>query len=149
MVGPYRIRPATRADLAAVAAIERAVFADPWPAASFRRHLDDPFLVAARPQTGVTGYVVTRVTVPEAEILNVAVVPEHRAQGIGGALIRAALDALRQRGAGRVYLEVRVSNTAARRLYERCGFRVVGRRPRLYRNPPEDALLLARDIGSA
>lgn len=149
MAAPFRIRRAARADLPAVAALEAAVFPDPWSASAFRPYLDDPFLVAEADDATLLGYVVTRVTVDEGEILNVAVREERRRGGVGRALVRAALAALDGAGAGRVHLEVRASNVAARRLYESEGFRLVGRRRRYYRNPPEDALLLARNTPSA
>jgi len=61
-------------------------------------------------------------------------------------LLEAALDLLVRRGGREVFLEVRVSNLAARRLYEAAGFRVVGVRPRYYRRPVEDALVLRRAL---
>jgi ribosomal-protein-alanine N-acetyltransferase len=149
MDAPFRIRPAARSDLPEIAALERAVFPDPWAPGGFVTHLGDPFLVAEGPDGVLLGYVVTRVTVPESEILNVAVAPGHRRGGIGRALVRAAVAALAERGAGQVHLEVRASNRAALGLYRNEGFEVVGRRPGYYRNPPEDGLLLARNIGGA
>jgi len=64
-------------------------------------------------------------------------------------LIRAAVGALADRGAGRVHLEVRASNRAALGLYHGEGFVLVGRRRGYYRKPPEDGLLLARNTGPA
>ena len=83
----------------------------------------------------------------EGEIANLAVAPSARRHGIGAALLDASLGEARRRGVKQVYLEVRESNAAARALYERRGFSVVGRRKRYYRHPDEDALLLRRTIG--
>jgi ribosomal-protein-alanine N-acetyltransferase len=77
-------------------------------------------------------------TAEEAEIVDLSVEPDRRRQGVGSALLRAFL-AGRQ---GRVFLEVRPSNQAARRLYARFGFRETGRRRAYYQSPPEDAILM-------
>jgi ribosomal-protein-alanine N-acetyltransferase len=81
--------------------------------------------------------------------LNVAVAPASRGQGIGRTLLDAVLAAIVRAGTRRVFLEVRVSNTAACRLYAGAGFREVGRRRGYYDHPREDALILARDLTPA
>jgi ribosomal-protein-alanine N-acetyltransferase len=89
---------------------------------------------------------VARTAGDEAEVLDVAVDPVARGRGIGRALLADALRGLGKGGARRAYLEVRESNTVALRLYESLGFRRVGRRRGYYRQPAEDALVLARDV---
>lgn len=145
MADRYRIRAATSADLSAVAGIERASFDDPWSLASFRHHLADLFLVVEQGE-GVLGYLIACRLGPEAEILNVAVTTAARRRGIAHALLDAALAQLAGAGVRRVFLEVRLSNAAARRLYERAGFAEVGRRRGYYHRPREDALVLARAV---
>lgn len=90
----------------------------------------------------VAGYVVARAVADEGEILNLAVAPAHQRRGIGRELAERAIAALSAQGARAVYLEVRESNTAARRLYEGLGFEAVARRPNYYRQPAEAALVL-------
>jgi len=150
MAAPYRIRPAQPADVAAVAAIERAVFSDPWSADDFSECLaaETPFLVAVRGPT-VAGYAVAHFAADEGEILNLGVAAAHRRSGIGRALAERLLEDLHDRGVRVVYLEVRESNAAARRLYERLGFAAVGRRARYYRRPVEDAVILRAAIPAA
>lgn len=140
-----RIRAASSADLAAVAEIERASFPDPWSIAAFGTRLKDVFLVADG-ETGLVGYAVAWCLAPEAEILNLAVAPRGRQRGTGRALLDAALAALAAGGARHVFLEVRESNRAARRLYAGAGFGEVGRRRGYYEHPREDALVLARAV---
>lgn len=94
----------------------------------------------------VAGYVVARAVADEGEILNLAVAPAGRRHGVGRALVRAVLHALGTRGVRDVFLEVRESNAAARALYAAHGFREVGRRPRYYRRPAEDAIILRAAI---
>lgn len=129
--------------------IERASFADPWTARDFREALGAAtlFLVSVRAEQ-VRGYVVARHAADEGEILNLAVAPQGRREGVGRALARQALEGLRARGATTVYLEVRESNAAARRLYEGLGFESVGRRVRYYRDPIEDAVVLRAAISA-
>jgi ribosomal-protein-alanine N-acetyltransferase len=146
---PARLRPATAADLAAVAAIERAAFSDPWSPSSFRSLLANPavcFSVAER-EHAVIGYSVVWFAADEAELANVAVAATARGRGVGALLVDAVLAEAVTRGAATVYLEVRESNAAARRLYASRHFAEVGRRRRYYRNPGEDALVLARPLG--
>lgn len=146
MDAPCMIRNATLDDLAAVNEIERASFADPWRAADFRAALGATlFLVAVR-HDAVAGYVIARQAADEGELLNLAVAPGERGRGVGSALAVCAIGALRDQGVGAVYLEVRESNAAARRLYGRLGFAPVARRARYYRDPPEDALVLKAAI---
>ncbi len=145
---PARVRPAVAADLAAVAAIEQAAFTDPWSPSSFRALLGNPavsFSVAECDGAAV-GYSVAWFAADEAELANIAVGAPARGRGVGALLLDAVLAEAAHRGASTVYLEVRESNAAARRLYASRHFAPVGRRRRYYRNPVEDALVLARPV---
>jgi len=145
---PITLRRPTREDLSAIAAIESASFADPWSEAEFASVLETPhtiFLVAeAEKKSGIVGYVIAMSVIDQAEILNIAVPPEHRGAGLGGGLLDAALLEVERRGAESVFLEVRVSNVAARALYSSRGFVEVSRRKNYYRTPVEDALVMQR-----
>jgi ribosomal-protein-alanine acetyltransferase len=81
----------------------------------------------------------------EGEILNLAVAPAGRRNGLGRALVQHILEALTARGVRQVYLEVRESNAPARALYAAQGFKEVGRRQQYYRRPVEDAIVLRLD----
>jgi ribosomal-protein-alanine N-acetyltransferase len=147
MDAPFQIRPATPADVTALVAIERASFSDPWSAHDFRECIVAKVaaLVAVR-GTEVTGYVVAHAAADEGEILNLAVGAAHQRRGVARALVRDTLVELAARGARTVYLEVRESNAAARRLYEGLGFVVHARRAHYYRRPVESALVLKAAI---
>jgi ribosomal-protein-alanine N-acetyltransferase len=144
MDAPYRIRSAVPADAEAFFAIECRSFSDPWSEASFREALTSPwtFGIAAQASRGVAGYLIAREVAGTGEVLNLAVAPEFRRRGVGGALLRAGLNALRNRRVDEVLLEVRESNRSAQSLYASHGFRPVGQRAAYYRNPKEDALVL-------
>lgn len=118
------------------------MFSDPWSATDFRDSIALAHVLVADYGLEVAGYVIARAIVDEGEILNLAVAPPHQRRGVGRLLARRALDELSARGARAVYLEVRESNTAARRLYESLGFEAVARRPNYYRQPVEAALVL-------
>ena len=143
---PYRIRSGAPADAAALTAIERRCFGDPWSETSFRDALRASwsFGLVAEQADGIIGYLIAREAAGTGEILNLAVDPPYRRQGIAHELLVAGLRALDRRGTSEVYLEVRVSNEAAQSLYQRAGFGPVGRRRGYYRNPVEDALVLRR-----
>ncbi len=97
-------------------------------------------------QARVLGFVVARRIGDDLEVLNFVVRPGDRRRGIGGELLRAALDWGKSFGAAEAMLEVRESNLAALRFYERHKFEVAGRRPRYYMAPIEDALLLSAPL---
>jgi ribosomal-protein-alanine acetyltransferase len=94
----------------------------------------------------ILGFVIARCAAEEWEIENLVVAREQQRRGLGSALVRELVQEARQFGATSVLLEVRQSNRAARKLYEKLGFSESGRRKSYYRDPPEDALLLRISI---
>jgi [ribosomal protein S18]-alanine N-acetyltransferase len=94
----------------------------------------------------VLGFIVARRVGGDIEILNFAVRPDARRQGVGASLLRIALAWGAELRAEKALLEVRASNVAALRFYEHRGFQVAGRRSRYYVSPVEDALLLSAPI---
>ena len=140
---------AVEADLDAIAALERESFSDPWSRASFATVIDEPaaIVVVARVSTDpVAGYVVAWFAADEGQIANLAVRQPTRRRGIGSMLLAGAMLEGQRRGARNMYLEVRESNDAARRLYASRGFEEIGRRKKYYRHPVEDAVVLRCEI---
>jgi ribosomal-protein-alanine N-acetyltransferase len=148
MDGPSRIRPAWPADAPVLAMLERRCFGDPWNDEAFRSLLrqHEAIGVVSEEQGEIAGYGLARAVAGSGEILNLAVAPEHRRQGIAQALLVALLEQLVQRQVTEVFLEVRASNDPALGLYQRHDFQPVGRRPSYYRLPREDALILRRAL---
>ena len=144
MASDYRIRPATPADVPALAEIERACFSDPWSPEGIAEtfHNGTSIVLLGECNERTVGYLMARVSGEEGEILNLAVLPGHRRRGLARELLAEAIHRMRGFGAREAFLEVRESNTAALALYAARGFRPVGVRPRYYRSPPEDALVL-------
>lgn len=141
----YRIRQGRPADLPAIVAIEQTVFTDPWSERALEDALRAGSFVAERTDA-VIGYVFLRSAADEGEIVNMAVASEHQRRGVGRRLLEAACERLRDAGVRRVFLEVRESNDVGQGFYEAMGFRSIGRRSRYYRNPPESAVVLIRDL---
>jgi [ribosomal protein S18]-alanine N-acetyltransferase len=142
------IRPMTVDDLASVQLIERASFTTPWPPQAYRQELESNRLAAYL--VGLIGGEVVAyggiwLMVDEAHITTFAVHPRYRRRRIGERLLLSLLDLSLDRHAREATLEVRLSNLAARRLYEKYGFRPVGIRPRYYSDNGEDALIMTTE----
>jgi [ribosomal protein S18]-alanine N-acetyltransferase len=143
-----RIDPMTLADLPAVHAIERASFFPTWPEDAYRNELLTNKLatyLVARLDGVVVAFGGIWLMVDEAHITTFAVDPAWRRRSIGERLLVGLFDAAIARRAREATLEVRLSNVAARRLYEKYGFRPVGIRPRYYSDNGEDALIMTTE----
>ena len=130
-----------------IAQLEKRCFSDPWSEKSIASELENPLSVWLVAVDGgqLIGYVGSQTVLGETDMMNLAVAPEARRQGTGRALVLALVDALTEKGSHSLMLEVRVSNTPAQKLYESLGFSQVGRRPKYYVNPREDALILRKE----
>ncbi|MBM4423097.1 MAG: ribosomal-protein-alanine N-acetyltransferase [Chloroflexi bacterium] len=155
------IEPMTLADVPQVAAIDRLSFALPWSELSYSKELTENanahFFVAVETEEGgqwlgrasrnVIGFCGYWFIVDEAHISTIAVHPQWRGRGVGELLLTAMLRHALAQGAVMATLEVRESNAAARGLYRKYGFEVVGQRKHYYRDNGEDAILMtARPI---
>lgn len=135
------------AHVAQVAALENICFSDPWSVRSIASELENPlslWLVALDGEK-VAAYIGSQSVLDEADMMNLAVAPLYRRQGVGERLVLALVDRLRSRGVCRLSLEVRNSNTPALALYTKLGFRQVGLRPNYYLEPREDARILRKE----
>ena len=145
----YTIEPMCAKHIRQVAALEAACFSDPWPEQILARELENPlslWLCAMRGDT-VAGYVGSQTVLGEADMMNLAVAPEHRRQGLGRALVLALCSALREHMQASVLtLEVRDSNMPAAALYESLGFCQIGLRRNYYQHPKEDARILRKEL---
>ena len=130
-----------------VAQLEKTCFADPWSEMSIAHELESIWsywLVAVDGDT-VAGYIGSQSSIDESDIMNVAVHPDYRRQGIAESLINKLVEDLSGRGSHALMLEVRASNDPAIALYHKLGFVQVGCRKNYYRNPKEDALILRKE----
>ena len=130
-----------------VAELEKICFSDPWSEKSIASELTNPlslWLVAVEDDR-VAGYVGSQSVMGESDMMNVAVHPDFRRQGVAELLVRELVAALAKRDNHCLTLEVRASNAPAISLYEKLGFAQIGLRKNYYRNPKEDALILRKE----
>ncbi len=143
------LRPMRESDLDAVLDIELRAYPFPWTRGIFQDCLraSYPAWVLHRDGT-IIGYGMLSLAADEAHVLNVCAAPEEQGRGQGRRLLRALLQQARTRGAQRVFLEVRPSNTGAITLYHAEGFNEIGRRPRYYpaKAGREDAIVMAKEL---
>jgi ribosomal-protein-alanine N-acetyltransferase len=137
------IRRLAVSDLSRVVAIERRSFPAPWSLSMFLLELSKTggICLAAEQDDQVVGYVVCSRFEDVWHVMNVAVAPHRRRTGVARSLIASLLERIGDPQA-RLTLEVRVSNTGARALYERLGFLAVGTRRRYYSDNGEDAVIM-------
>jgi ribosomal-protein-alanine N-acetyltransferase len=142
------VRKAIPADLPRIIEIAHTSSADAqWPVKEYEKMFagdadQHRILLVIEQDEQVQGFIVSQFTGNDWEIENIAVRTTCRMKGLGSQLLCGFLDLARQNArAQAVYLEVRQSNGAARKLYERMGFAQVGRRKDYYPRPPEDALI--------
>lgn len=144
-----RMRPE---DLGEIVRLEKESFTDPWPKKGFEVQLADgaSIMLTARLEDSssgvgeIVGYLCAYHILEELQLASVAVKEAFRRQGIARRLILEMIQQGREQGAKEIWLDVRESNAAARRLYEELGFREMYRRKNYYRKPKEDALVLFR-----
>jgi ribosomal-protein-alanine N-acetyltransferase len=147
-VAPVEVVDMTMDDIPAVHEVERLSFPVPWPANAFRHELTqnrNARYVVARSDGRIVGYAGLWLMVDEAHITTFAVHPEHRRRRIGERMLQRVFDIAEDIGAEWLTLEVRVSNLAAQKLYEKYGFRRAGIRRRYYSDNNEDALIMWTD----
>lgn len=143
----------TEHDLLEVVEIEENSNLSPWGWDAYHLELQcgsaSLMLVAKLPaqdyaaHKSIVGFIVAREMGDEIHVNNVAVRPEHRRSRVGENLLRAVLTWGREKDCAQAVLEVRAQNIAAQKLYQACGFEVIGRRRRYYKAPVEDALLMS------
>jgi ribosomal-protein-alanine N-acetyltransferase len=137
-----------------VQAIEQASFKNPWPPASFAAEIQHPWswfkVIGPGKKSGgigrVDGFIICWVILSDMHLLNLAVLPEYRRQGLAATLLEDSLADFARQGGGYVSLEVRPSNKAAQALYDSFGFERVGRRKQYYRSDNEDAIVMALQV---
>jgi [ribosomal protein S18]-alanine N-acetyltransferase len=139
---PITIRPAGFDDVPAILAVEqKSPGAAHWTTEQYNKLLDSGVVLVAEEAGQLCGFICAQIVVHEWEIENVAVKPEFLRRGIADALVSELIRRSRHQSASAIFLEVRESNSPARALYEKHGFREAGRRKVYYKDPPEDAIL--------
>ena len=141
------IRMAEDKDIDAIAEIDRLCFATPWSRDAYARELRAnklAFYIVAEEDTEIIGFAGLWGIIEEGHITNVAVHPAYRNKGLGRTLVSRLISVAEQYGIDKFTLEVRPSNEAAIALYNKLGFKAVGKRPKYYEDNGEDALIMWR-----
>lgn len=143
------LRVAAPADVSAVIMLENSsVTAAHWSEDHYRNAIADNqrLVLVAEEEEKILGFLVAAHIPPEWELENVVVAAPERRKGLGKSLLEALLERARETNSEAVFLEVRESNHAARALYQALSFQQIGRRPRYYSTPAEDAILYRRTL---
>lgn len=149
--GTAVVEPASLRDAARLAQLHGASFHRGWGEGEFETMLTERNTLVHRLKLGrrVIGFAVSRIAADEAEILSIAIDAGQRGRGLSRNLLLTHLGHLAGHGVRTIFLEVEENNAPARRLYERTGFSVVGRRERYYQQSGGEqlnALLMRRDL---
>ena len=141
------VRAATLADIVSILRIERqSPEASHWSAAEYDRILAEELLLVAEVEGDIAGFLCARLAAEDWELENIAVAGTYRRQGVARELLEGLLSRIHSGSA--IFLEVRESNHAARRFYEKRGFIEAGRRRRYYQQPEEDAVVYELRVAS-
>jgi len=145
------MRPMRRDDLDQVMVIENELFGDEaWSEAMFASELDETatrYYLVEETDDAVSAYAGLCAYAPhEAYVQTIAVMPIAQRRGIGTALLKLLIDETTRRGVDHLDLEVRADNDAARRLYERHGFREIALRRNYYQPSGTDAIVMRKDL---
>lgn len=137
-----------KADVSAVLELERLSFANPYTPEILQEELKITVacLWVALHQSKIVGYVDFWQVADQWELVSVAVHPQYRGLGIGRALLNKMFSLAKRKKAKNIFLDVRVGNEAAKKLYASLGFKPVGLRKKYYSDNGEDALILRVDL---
>lgn len=142
------VRDMVEGDIGAVVSIEKMSFTTPWSETSFFTEVYKRQSIAkvALSEEDIVGHICVEYVLDEGNILDLAIRPDFRGLGIASLLLKNVIEELKTVGCRSLYLEVRASNEAARKLYQGFGFRVTGTRKKYYVAPIEDAALMLLDL---
>lgn len=136
-----KIRKAELSDLPAIMKIEQDSFEEPWQEVSFKDEIKDHEVFVLTFEDKLVGYICGWKILDEYNITNLAISKDLRKQGLGDLLVSHIMS-LHREDCRLLYLEARESNQAARKLYKKKGFSIIGIRKNYYDNPDEDAVLM-------
>jgi ribosomal-protein-alanine N-acetyltransferase len=145
LISRQSVRPVEKSDLHQIIAIENATSKSPWSLQQFEQSLEDGILLLQGDQ--IIGFAFVASVLDQAELHNIVIDPSYQGQGFGSVLLQSVIDGLNE-DIKVLYLEVRVSNITAIRLYQQRGFRQIAERRDYYKTDygREDALIMALQI---
>ncbi len=139
------LRKMEERDIDRILEIEKKSFTSPWPRKSFEFEINSNLMaryIIVERAGCILGYIGLWFMVDESHVVSIAVDPEYRENGLGKMLMEAGIIESMLAGMNAMTLEVRKSNIAAKKLYEKLGFNSVGIRPKYYEDNKEDAIIM-------
>ncbi len=135
-------------DMHVIAEIEMASYTMPWSETSFLSEIYSRHSITrvAELNGKIVAYVCIKQVADEGVLMNLTVHPDHRRQGIANMIFINAREDLLTNSCRFLFLEVRISNIAAKQLYEKLNFKVIGTRKDYYLRPTEDALVMMLEL---
>ncbi len=143
------IIPTTTEHLDRIVEIEALCFTTPWSRKSFADSMANEHIISfftATVNGDIAGYICVFHLFEEGELLNIAVSPDYRKRGLGQALMNKMYDCLKLKNITRITLEVRESNTNAKNLYLKNGFKPIGVRRNYYTSPTENGIVMEKHL---
>jgi len=145
----FHIRMMRESDLDQIIKIENASFTDPWPRSAlsegFGNRLAHQYVMEIPDKDKIAAYCQCWVVLDEGHILNIAVAPEFRGQGLGRKMMDFIIRAMIAKDVRYIFLEVKISNIIAQNLYNSMGFRQIDMR-RKYYSDGSDALIMMKEV---
>ncbi len=148
LIETIEIRKMTNDDLRQVIDIENKSYDFPWSEAVIKDCLVNNYDCYVAGQDNIFGYMISKITNQDSHILNLTIDSDYRGQGIGSNFLDLMIKECKLHRSNYIYLEARVTNTIARNLYQKFGFRSIGVRKNYYRNKlgREDAIVYRRNL---
>jgi ribosomal-protein-alanine N-acetyltransferase len=142
------IREMSTDDVHVISDIEKVSYTMPWSETSFLGEVYSRHSITrvAELNGKIVAYICIKQVADEGVLMNLTVHPDCRRKGIANMLFSNTIEDLRRNGCRFLFLEVRISNIAAKKLYEKLNFKVVGTRKDYYLRPTEDAIVMMLDL---
>ena len=120
----------------------------PWSMKSFQEAFDSDYslIMVVTENDIICGFSVLYITAPEAELPDIVIDTKYQGKGLGKGLLEYTISEAQKKNVETIFLEVRVSNTPARNLYQRFEFEEIGKRKYFYSNPIEDAICMSKSL---
>jgi len=141
-----KIREMKMEDIPTIMILEKELFSTAWEEEMFIEEIEKQYAYVLEIKNEIIGYICGWKILDEFNITNIAIAAAFQGKGVGKALVQFLMSKLLDENCFKYFLEVRESNHAAKKLFEKMGFNVVGVRKKYYHSPQEDALVLGLNV---
>jgi ribosomal-protein-alanine N-acetyltransferase len=140
------IRDMKREDIPNIMILEKELFSTAWEEEMFLEEIEKQYAYVLEIKDKIIGYICGWKLLDEFNITNIAVAKDYQQKGLGRKLVQFLIGRILNERCFKFFLEVRKSNNAAKMLYEKIGFKLIGSRKNYYHSPQEDALVFGMNI---